>query len=126
MLGACGNDYGAPLNEKLSRALAPEWASLLSANKISMVRFNGQELVVEHGFDDTLSRAVHEREIPYYQSDPPEFVVRVTDGAGSEVDLKVYADLSGNRYRVRRVQRDVNALLHAAMSLYLREIDVLD
>lgn len=125
VLGACSDHPPGDPHPDLTAALEGNWASVLAANKIGQVAFNGSRLRVEYGVSASLESAVNLRDIPNYTDQPVPFTVLVHHTpAGPE--LEVYAAFEQPPYRLRRVRRDIDELLHQAMTAFLRERQILE
>lgn len=125
MLSACGDGNHGNLKPKLSAALEDKWAPILAANKIGRVDFDGTRLTVKYGVNGRVEGEVDPHEVPNYSDDPVAFTVLVHRVPGGPV-LEVHADFEQPPYRLYRVRRDVDELLHRAMTLFLRERNILE
>lgn len=125
VLAACGDAEHGDVKPALSEALGNKWAPILAANKIGRVDFDGDSLTVRYGVSGSVEGDVDARDIPNYSDDPVTFSVLVHRVPGGP-ELEVYADFEQPPYRLHRVRRDMDELLHRAMTLFLRSRDMLE
>lgn len=124
-LAACGSDNHGELKPELAEALDDKWAPIFAANKIGRVDFDGSRMTVKFGVSGDVQGDIDATQIPNYSDDPVAFTVLVHRVPGGP-DMEVYADFQQPPYRLYRVRRDMDELLHYAMTLFLRSREMLD